>query len=96
MFSKWFDEGMPFEKNLRTAVTVIILAYVVLRGSVLEASYPTRLVELYVHPWWRFLVVGLVALGSWWCPRVGLAMAIAVFFYLNDVHVLTSPFLNGK
>lgn len=96
MLDKWFDEGTPFEKNLRTAVTVIILTYVVLRGSVLETSYPTRLVELYVHPWWRILVVGLVALGAWWCPRVGLAMAIAVFFYLNDVHVLTSPFLNGK
>jgi hypothetical protein len=96
MLGKLFDEGAPIEKILRTAVTVILLAYVVLRGSVLEASYPTRLVELYVHPWWRFLVVGLVGLGAWWCPRVGLALAITVFFYLNDVHVLTSPFLNGK
>ena len=90
------SEGSPFEKNLRTATTIFILAYVLFRGSVMEASYPTRLVELYVYPWWRFLIIGIVMLGTYWCPRVGLALAIAVFFYLNDMHVLTSPFRNGK
>jgi hypothetical protein len=92
----WFQEGSIKEQNLRTLVTVAIFAYVLFRSSVLEATYPTRIVELYAYPWWRLLVVGLVIVATWWCPRVGLATAIAVFFYLNDMHVLTSPFRNGK
>lgn len=82
------------DQFLRTAVTVLILGYVILYGAVFEASYPHSLVELYQHPWWRLLVVGLVALGAWWCPRVGLALGIAVYLYLNDMTILTSPFLN--
>jgi hypothetical protein len=91
-----FKENTDYEKSLRTFVTVFILGYVVFFSTVLEAKYPTRLVQLYQHPWWRFLVVGLVALGAWWCPRVGLATAIAIFFYLNDMDILTSPFLSRK
>jgi hypothetical protein len=84
------------DRYLRLGVTLIILAYVLLFGSVFEAHYPTRLVELYAYPWWRLLVVLLVALGAWWCPRVGLALAVAVFFYLNDMHTLTNPFRNKE
>ncbi len=89
-----FREGTTTEANLRTGVTVFIIAYVVLYGTVFEAKYPTRLVELYAYPWWRLLVISLVAIGAWWCPRVGLALAVAVFFYLSDMHILTSPFVN--
>jgi hypothetical protein len=93
-FVNLFREGTTTEAHLRTTVTVIILAYVVLYSTIFEARYPTRLVELYAYPWWRLLVIGLVALGAWWCPRVGLALAVAVFFYLSDMHILTSPFTN--
>jgi hypothetical protein len=96
MLWKLFEENTRAEKSLRTLVTVFILGYVVFFSTVLEAKYPPRLVQLYQYPWWRLLVVGFVALGAWWCPRVGLATAIAVFFYLNDMHILTSPFLNRK
>jgi hypothetical protein len=91
-----FQENTRAEKSLRTLVTVFILGYVVFFSTVLEAKYPARLVQLYQYPWWRLFVVGLVALGAWWCPRVGLAMGIAVFFYLNDMQILTSPFLSRK
>lgn len=84
------------DKYLRTGVTLVILTYVLFFGSVFEAHYPTRLVELYAYPWWRLLVVLLVVLGAWWCPRVGLALGVAVFFYLNDMSTLTSPFLNKE
>ncbi len=84
------------DKYLRTGVTLVILAYVLFFGSVFEAHYPTRLVELYAYPWWRLLIVLLVVLGAWWCPRVGLALGVAVFFYLNDMNTLTSPFLNKE
>ena len=93
-FVSLFQEHTSFEAALRTGVTVLILVYVLFFGSVFEATYPTRIVELYVMPWWRLLVVSLVGIGAWWCPRVGLALAIAAFFYLNDMHILTSPFLN--
>lgn len=96
LFMSIFHEHSPAEAFLRTAVTVLVLGYVLLFGSVFEATYPTRLVELYAMPWWRLLVVLLVAIGTWWCPRVGLALAVAVFFYLNDMHTLTSPFENKQ
>lgn len=91
-----FKEGTLAESRLRTGVTLAILAYVLFFSSLFEATYPTRIVELYAYPWWRLLVVSLVALGAWWCPHVGLAMAVAVFFYLNDMHILTSPFHSSK
>lgn len=85
-------EHTPLEEALRTGVTVLVLAYVLLFGSVFEATYPTRIVELYAQPWWRLMIVGLVGIGAYWCPRVGLALALAAFFQLNDMHTLTSPF----
>lgn len=90
------QENTRFEKGLRTFVTVFILGYVLLFSTVFEAHYPTRIVELYAYPWWRLLIVLLVAVGTWWCPRVGMALAIAVFFYFNDMHILTNPFLSQK
>lgn len=94
MFGSLFVEHSPSEERLRTGVTILILAYVLSFSTVFEARYPTRIVELYAYPWWRLLMVLLVAIGAWWCPRVGLALGIAIFFYLNDMHTLTSPFVN--
>ena len=85
-----FEEHTPFEQALRTGVTILILAYVLLSSTVFESSYPKRLVHLYAHPWFRLMLVALVALGAWWCPRVGLALGIAVFFYFHDMDLLTS------
>jgi hypothetical protein len=94
MASKGVWNADAIDKALRNLVVVFVLAYVLFFGSVFEATYPTRLVELYAYPWWRLAIVGLVGLGAWWCPRVGLALAIAAFFYLNDIHTLTTPFIN--
>ncbi len=89
-------EGTMGEEGLRIGVIVLIVTYILFVSSVFEASYPTRLVELYVYPWWRLLLVILVAIGAWWDSRVGIVLAIAVFFYLNDMHILTNPFLTSK
>ena len=85
-----FEEHSAVDNYLRTGVTFIVLAYVLLYSTVFEATYSKRLVELYSHPWFRLLLVSLVGLGTWWCPRVGLALALAVFFYFNDMHILTN------
>ncbi len=91
-----FEEHTAIDKYLRTGVTVVVLAYVLLYSTVFEATYSKRLVELYSHPWFRLLLVGLVGLGAWWCPRVGLALALAVFFYFNDMHILTNKIVQSK
>ena len=85
-----FEEYTAIDNYLRTGVTIIILAYVLLYSTVFEASYPKQLVDIYAYPWFRLLLVSLVALGAWWCPRVGLALGLAVFFYFNDMHILTN------
>lgn len=81
---------------LEWGVIIIILLYILFAGSVFEISYPKELVDLYTYPWWRILVVVLVVVGAWWCSRIGLVMALAVFLYLNDMDVLTSSFLNKQ
>jgi hypothetical protein len=87
-----FEEHTPFENKLRTGITVLLVVYAVLMSTVFHASYPKRAVELYHHPWWRMLLITLVGIGAWWCPRVGLALGVIVYFYLNDMAVLTKPF----
>lgn len=87
-----FEEHSPLDNLLRLVVIVGVLGYVVFESTVFSKQYDKRAVELYSHPWWRLALVGLVGLGAWWCPRVGLALAVAVYFYLNDMQILTSPF----
>jgi hypothetical protein len=81
---------------LEGGVLAILFSYILFFGSVFEESYSKEMVDLYVQPWWRILIVCLVAVASWWSPRVGLTMALAVFLYLNDMDILTSPFLNKE
>lgn len=85
-----FTAGTKEEGWLRTATATLLLVYVALYSTVFEVHYPRRLVELYKQPYWRLIVVGLVGLGTWWCPRVGLALGLIVFFYLNDMDTLSS------
>ena len=81
---------------LESTVLISLFTYILLFGSVFEESYSKEMVDLYVQPWWRILIVSLVAVAAWWSPRVGLTMALAVFLYLNDMDILTSPFLNKQ
>jgi hypothetical protein len=85
-----FKEHSKPEEFLRTGTTFIILLYVLLQSSVFGNTYSASLQELYIHPWWRLLVVLLVGIGSWWCPRVGLALALAVFFYFTTMASLSN------
>ena len=78
------------EEYLRTGTTVVLILFAILHSSIFGKQYPASLQQLYNYPWWRLLVVSLVGIGAWWCPRVGLALAIVVFFYLNTMAALSN------
>ena len=75
-------------------VIFVILAsiFLVNYSSLFEEHYSEKLTELYIHPWWRILVVLLVVTSAMWCPRVGIIIAFIVFFYLSDMNTLVTPF----
>jgi hypothetical protein len=75
------------------ALAVILATIVIVKYSTLfEEGYSKKLTDLYINPWWRFLVVSLVLTAAIWCPRVGILVALAVFFYLSDMNTLITPF----
>jgi len=75
------------------ALAVFVLAIVIVKYSALfEEEYSKKLTDLYITPWWRLLVVLLVLTSALWCPRVGILVALVVFFYLSDMNILIRPF----
>lgn len=75
------------------ALAVILATIIIIKYSTLfEEGYAKKLTDLYMYPWWRFLVVALVLTAAIWCPRVGILVALAVFFYLSDMNTLITPF----
>jgi hypothetical protein len=75
------------------ALTVILASIVLVKYSMLlEEEYNQKLTDLYILPWWRILVVLLVLTSAIWCPRVGILVALVVFFYLSDMDLLVRPF----
>ena len=75
------------------AIAVTFIAVVIVRYStIFEQEYTEKLTDLYIHPWWRILVVLLVLTAVIWCPRVGILVALLVFFYLSDMNTLIMPF----
>ena len=75
------------------ALMVLIAGIVIVKYSTLfEEEYSQKLTDLYIHPWWRILVVILGISAAIWCPRVGILVALIVFFYLSDMNTLVTPF----
>lgn len=93
--SKWpsflmFDGTID---GVTRALSVLIIGVIIVKySSIFEEEYTKKLTNLYLHPWWRFLVLALVLLATMWCPRVGIIMALLVFFYFSDMEVLITPF----
>jgi hypothetical protein len=69
---------------------IILVSY----SSLFEEEYNKKLTELYIYSWWRLLVVLLVLAAAVWCPRVGIFIALVVFFYLSDMNTLITPLSN--
>jgi len=86
---------MLFQNNTDTVFQLIILAFATIiliqYSSLFEQDYHDKLIDLYVYPWWRMLVVLLVISAAVWCPEVGMLLALVVIFYLSDMNTLISP-----
>jgi hypothetical protein len=78
----------------RILVVVLAAIIIVKYGTLLEEEYNKRLTDLYVYPWWRIISVLLIVAGAAWCPRVGLMIALVMFFYLSDMNILLTPLPN--
>ena len=75
------------------AIAVTLAAVIIVKYSTLfEEEYTKKLTDLYIHPWWRILIVLMVLTSAIWCPRVGILVALVVFFYLSDMNTLITPF----
>lgn len=89
---------LSFQNNtdgIFRAIVVFLAAIVIVNYSTLfEEEYSKKLTDLYIAPWWRLLVALLVLSSAIWCPRVGILIALIVFFYLSDMDTLITPFSN--
>jgi len=89
---------LSFEGNtdgIFRALTVTLAAIIIVKYSTLfEEEYSKKLTDLYIYPWWRIMIILLVLTSAMWCPRVGILIALIVFFYLSDMNILISPFRN--
>ena len=83
-------EGVT-DATARLLVTAALFIWNLYEGSVLESAYPKELVQLYGFPLWRLVLVLLVLIASSWCPRVGVMLALTVFFYMEDLEKLSTP-----
>ena len=81
------------DATARTLVTVSFFIWNLYEGSVFEAPYDKTLVKLYSFPLFRFTLVLLVLVSAYWCPRVGAMVALAVFFYFEDMEKLRRPWI---
>lgn len=76
----------------RVVVMLVVAVLLVFYSMSFEVAYSRPMVELYMFPWWRLLVVIVTLTAALWCPRVGAVVALAAFFYLADVGTLLTPF----
>jgi len=92
---KW-PEMLQFSGTLDGGLRLFFVALagivLVMYSTVFEQEYHTKLVDLYMYPLWRFLVILLVLFASLWCPRVAVVVALVAFFYLADMYTLLTPF----
>lgn len=74
---------------LRIIVTAAFFIWNVFEGSVFESPYSLSMVKLWGYPIWHLALVILTFLAAVWCPKVGAMVAVAVFFYFEDLQKLT-------
>ena len=88
---EYLTPGSKIDGIARIIVTVFFLIWNLHYGAPIDTHYPLAFVSLYNHPIWRFLLLGFLIASICWCPRVGMMVAFAVFFYLMDMEHFTKP-----
>lgn len=91
---KWLD-FLSFDNSvdgfMRLVFVAILGAYIVMNSTIFEVDYGDKLIDMYIRPWWRLLLVLLVIVSGLWCPRVGILLALVAFFYISDMETLIEP-----
>ena len=91
---KWLD-FLSFDNSMdgfmRLIFVAILGAYLVMNSTIFEVDYGDKLIDMYIRPWWRLLLVMLVIASGLWCPRVGILLALVAFFYISDMETLIEP-----
>ena len=88
--------GGTFDMTARLLVTAVFFIWNVFDGALFHTAYAPEWVTLYPIPYWRlFLVLTTIAAAAW-CPRVGVMVALALFFYLGDMFHLTTPWVQTQ
>ena len=82
------------EGACRAILVLLAALFIVFYSSLFEVEYSKKLIDLYRYPWWRLLLVLLVISSVIWCPRVGILVALVMFFYLSDMNTLLTPLSN--
>jgi len=94
---KQWPSFLSFQGNtdgtLRAIVVLISTVIIIKYSSLFEEEYTKKLTDLYIYPWWRIMIVLLLVSSAVWCPRVGILIALIVFFYLSDMNTLIRPFI---
>ena len=82
---------MHIDGIVRIIVIAFACIFIVRNASLYEEEYNKKLIDLYIHPWWRVLVVLLLIAAAIWCPTVSIILALLIFFYLSDMNTLIAP-----
>ena len=85
---------LQIDKTMLVILTALFLIWNVFEGAIFESPYSMGLVNLYKYPLWRLALVLLIFFAALWNPIVAVMVASAVFFYFEDIHKLTQPWLS--
>lgn len=83
------------EEGSRIVLLALIGFLIIYNSTLFEEKYNEKLMNLYTYPWWRFLMVFLVMASAVWAPELAIFVAMAIFFYLNDMNTLVQPIARG-
>lgn len=89
LWSKLQEPYTMMDGAFRIIATAAFFIWNFYEGSVFESPYTLGQVKLYSFPLWRLALIMLVYLAALWCPKVGSMVAVAVFFYFEDLQKLT-------
>lgn len=83
--------GSKLDGLARLLVTAFFFTWNLYYGALIQTPYPNSLVILYSYPVWRLTLVLFLIAAIQWCPRVGMMVGLAVFFYFMDLPHFIRP-----